>query len=101
MPARGLAFETLIAELSSRFINLSPGDVDHEIDDALRRVCQLLGIDLAVLWQWSGAPPVLRATHFHYADSGTGAARAAAPGAVPLVSRTDGGRPGGLLVVAR
>ncbi len=69
-PGLDLTFETLIAELSSRFINLSPGDVDREIDVALRRVCQLLGIDLAVLWQWSGAPSVLRATHFHYAEAG-------------------------------
>ena len=83
MPARGLAFETLIAELSSRFINLSPGDVDHEIDDALRRVCQLLGIDLAVLWQWSGAPPVLRGDPLPLRRSGTGAARAVAPEQFP------------------
>ena len=69
-PGLDLTFETLIAELSSRFINLPPGDVDHEIDDALRSVCQLLGIDLAVLWQWMGVPPVLRATHFHYAEAG-------------------------------
>jgi transcriptional regulator with GAF, ATPase, and Fis domain len=47
-----LEFETLIADLSSRFINLPPADVDREIEDALRRVCEPLGIDLAVLWQW-------------------------------------------------
>ncbi len=63
-----LEFETLIADLSSRFINLSPGDVDSEIEDALRRVCVHLGIDLAVLWQWSGAAPnVLTATHIYSA----------------------------------
>jgi formate hydrogenlyase transcriptional activator len=50
-----LEFETLLADLSSRFIDLAPGDVDREIEDALRRVCELLGIDLAVLWQWSSA----------------------------------------------
>ena len=48
-----LEFETLISDLSSRFMNLSPGEVDREIEDALRRVCEQLGIDLAVLWQWS------------------------------------------------
>jgi PAS domain S-box-containing protein len=59
-----LEFETLIAELSSRFINLPPGEVDREIEDALRRVCELLAIDFAVLWQWSeGAPPALTPTH--------------------------------------
>ncbi len=61
-----LEFETLLVDLSSRFINLPPDQVDREIDDALRHVCELLGIDLAVLWQWSGtAPDVIIATHFH------------------------------------
>jgi PAS domain S-box-containing protein len=65
-----LEFETLISDLSSRFINVPPSEVDHEIKDALRRVCELLGIDLAVLWQWSGAAPgVITPTHA-YAQEG-------------------------------
>ncbi len=32
---------------------MAPGDVDREIEDALGRVCELLGLDVAVLWQWS------------------------------------------------
>jgi formate hydrogenlyase transcriptional activator len=64
-----LEFETLIAELSSRFINLPPGDVDREIEDALRRVCEPIGIDLAVLWQWSGtAPGAVTPTHAYCAQ---------------------------------
>jgi len=63
-----LEFETLISDLSSRFINLPPSEVDREIEDAQRRVCGLLGIDLAVLWQWSTAvPAVLTPTHLYYA----------------------------------
>ena len=59
-----LAFETLISDLSSTFIDLSPGEVDLAIEDALRCVCTLLGIDLAVLWQWSSAAPdVIAPTH--------------------------------------
>ncbi len=58
-----LDFETLIAELSSRFINLPAGEVDREIEDALRRVCEPLGIDLAVLWQWSDAGPGCHRAH--------------------------------------
>jgi formate hydrogenlyase transcriptional activator len=59
-------FETLLCELSSRFINVPPEAVDREISDALSRVCRLLGIDLAVLWQWSAADPGLIApTHSH------------------------------------
>ncbi len=61
-----LDFETLIADLSSKFINLLPDEVDLEIDEALRRVCELLGIDLAVLWQWStGTQDVIAPTHAH------------------------------------
>ena len=66
-----LDFETLIADLSLRFINLAPAEVDREIEDALRRVCELLGIDLAVLWQWSTADPdVIAPTHAYYAMGG-------------------------------
>lgn len=42
-------FETLISELSSRFINPAPGEVDGEIENARRRVCAPLGIDRALL----------------------------------------------------
>ena len=52
-------FEALLAELSSRFINLGPGEVDREVEEALRRVCQALAIDYAVLWQWTAADPAL------------------------------------------
>ena len=56
----------LISELSSRFIDLAPEAVDGEIEDALRRVCELLGLDLAVLWQWSDQDPgTIRPTHVH------------------------------------
>jgi PAS domain S-box-containing protein len=48
-----LEFERLISDLSSRFINVLPGDVDREIEDALGRVCEFLDSDRAVLWQWS------------------------------------------------
>jgi signal transduction histidine kinase len=66
-----LEFERLIADLSSRFINLPPSEVDREIEDSLRRVCEFLDLDLAVLWQWSGADPdVVAATHFYFAQEG-------------------------------
>ena len=44
-------FELVLAELSSRFINLAPGDVDDEIADDQRRVCHCLGLDISALWQ--------------------------------------------------
>jgi PAS domain S-box-containing protein len=46
-----LRFETLLADLSSRFINLPVSDVDREIEDAQRRVCESLGLDMSSLWQ--------------------------------------------------
>jgi formate hydrogenlyase transcriptional activator len=69
-PGSPLEFETF-SDLSSRFINLPPGEVDREIEHALRRVCEFFGIDLAVLWQWSaGAPRVLTPTHAYPARTG-------------------------------
>ncbi len=66
-----LEFETLLADLSSRFINLPPAEVDHEIEDAQRRVCELLGIELSVLWQWSVVNPgVITPSHIYYAEEG-------------------------------
>jgi hypothetical protein len=47
----------LIADISSKFVNLPAAEVDREIEDALRRVCESLEIDLAVLWQWSEVTP--------------------------------------------
>ncbi len=64
--AAPLEFETLISDLSSRFINLPPGEVDREIQDAQRRVCACLGIDLSVTWQWSAeGPSDLAVTHLY------------------------------------
>ena len=61
---RRLEFERLISDLSSRFIALTPGELDREIEDALRRVCELLGLDVAVLWVWSvTSAGVLTPTH--------------------------------------
>jgi len=54
-----LEFETLISDLSSRFINLPPGEVDCEIEDALRRVCGRFlsaGSDARARWPRAGTP---------------------------------------------
>ena len=61
-------FESLLSDLSSRFISLPPEEVDREIEEGLRRICEPLGIELAVLWQWaSAAPEVIRPTHIYAA----------------------------------
>ena len=64
-----LEFETLISDLSSRFVNLPPEQVDREIEDVQRRVCEVLGVDLSALWEGaaaSGGPLTL--THFYSAQ---------------------------------
>jgi PAS domain S-box-containing protein len=66
-----LEFETLISDLSSRFINLPSGDVDREIEGALRRICEFLRLELAVLWQWSlTEPAIIAPTHSYLALDG-------------------------------
>jgi formate hydrogenlyase transcriptional activator len=63
-------FERLLVELSNGFINRPPDEVDRGIEDAQRRVCETLGLDMSSLWQWpaSGDPPVL--THVYRPPGG-------------------------------
>ncbi len=46
-----LSFETLLANLSARFVNVPAEKVDAEIVDAQRRICDCLGLDASSLWQ--------------------------------------------------
>jgi transcriptional regulator with GAF, ATPase, and Fis domain len=46
-----LRFETLLADLSARFVNLPPAKVDTAIEDAQRQVCESLDMDVSLLWQ--------------------------------------------------
>ena len=74
-PPNPVKFETLLAALSSRFVNLPPGDVDGAIDDALRCICEPLRVDFAALWEWSaGEGDVLTLTHCYIAKGGPPAA---------------------------
>ena len=61
----------MVSDLSSRFINLPSAEVDGEIQNALRRVCEFLDLDLAVLWQWSAVSPHgFVPTHTYHAQEG-------------------------------
>lgn len=61
-----LHFETLLSELSARFVNVPADQVDVEIENAQRRICDCLGLDLCSLWQReSESPESLVLTH-HY-----------------------------------
>ena len=61
-----LQFESLLAEISADFVNLPADKVDSGIEDAQRRVCECLGLDASVLWQYSAeAPGTIRMTHVY------------------------------------
>ena len=66
-----LRFETLIAELSSRFVNLLAAEVDGEIMEAQRRISEFLDLDVLAIWQWSVGPPgSFTLTHYYSAQDG-------------------------------
>ena len=46
-----LKFETLLAELSATFINLPANQVDGQIKEAQKRICETLGLDRSTLGQ--------------------------------------------------
>ena len=61
-----LNFETLLVNISARFVNLPADRIDGEIEDALRRICEYLDLDRATLWQVdAGESGMLLLTHFH------------------------------------
>ena len=61
-----LKFETLLSDLSAEFIDLHADQMDSKIENAQRRVCECLGLDLSSLWQWSvDSPHSLTLTHYY------------------------------------
>ncbi len=52
-----LQFETLLADLSARFVASATDQLDSPIEDAQRRVCELLSLDRSTLWQTSHEDP--------------------------------------------
>ena len=59
-------FEMLLAEISARFVNLPADQVDGEIEDTQRRICELLDLDRSSLWQvLEKEPGTLLLTHLY------------------------------------
>ncbi|WP_186377507.1 ATP-binding protein [Planctopirus ephydatiae] len=58
-----LQFETLLTELSSKFVNVPASQVDSQIEWGLRRIVELLGIDRSGLGQVSEDRRQLVVTH--------------------------------------
>ncbi len=66
-----LSFETLLSNISATFINLPIDQIDENIEDAQRQVCECLGFDFSTLWQWSMEnSPVMTLTHFYSPPEG-------------------------------
>jgi PAS domain S-box-containing protein len=60
-------FELLTAGLLARFVELPSGEVDAAIESAQWRVCELLGLGLSSLWQWTGGGHrFLTMTHLYW-----------------------------------
>jgi len=61
-----LRFETLVADLSLRFVNIPADRVDREIEGAQRAICECLGLEHSSLWQTSRQnPDELVLTHLY------------------------------------
>ncbi|HET7875334.1 MAG TPA: GAF domain-containing protein [Methylomirabilota bacterium] len=60
-----LAFERLLAELSSAFVAVAPAAVDAEIEGWLRRLVEFLGVDRAGVSQVSPDGAEVCLTHFY------------------------------------
>jgi PAS domain S-box-containing protein len=56
----------VLGNLSARFINLPANQLDIEIEDAQRQVCECLDLDMSTLWQINPAHPgTMFLTHRH------------------------------------
>ena len=61
-----LRFQELMSDISAHFINITADQVDSEIMDAQRLICEHLGLELSALWQWSTEiPRIVKMTHIY------------------------------------
>lgn len=58
-----LEFQRLLVELSTLFINLPPDQIDGQIEEAQKQICEVLGLDRSTLAQVDEASKSLRMTH--------------------------------------
>lgn len=66
-----LNFEELLLDISSHFINLPVHKIDGAIEDAQRRICKKMNIDVSALYQWSNEKQNLfTITHLYSPESG-------------------------------
>lgn len=61
-----LKFETLLTKLSRNFLNVPVDRIDSEINQAMQEICNYLGFDIAVVWQWlPGVTRFFTITHLY------------------------------------
>jgi PAS domain S-box-containing protein len=61
-----LRFETLLSKLSTNFVNLPDDQIDSEINQGMRDICEYVGLDFAALWQFMpGVPGFFTMTHYY------------------------------------
>jgi PAS domain S-box-containing protein len=59
-------FEDLLLDLSVKFINLPSDEIDHQVEEAQRRICDCIDVDLSALWQWDAKDPaILTMSHLY------------------------------------
>jgi len=69
---RGEAEASLIADISSKFVNIPSDDLDGAIIEAERRIGEFLEIDLLALWQISDeTPDFFTPTHYYSVQKGS------------------------------
>ncbi len=61
--SRRVEFESLITEISSRFINLDPGEIDQGITQALGEVSQFMDVDRGYVFRYSSDCKTMSNTH--------------------------------------
>ena len=57
------AFERLLTDISTRFVNAAPANLDAEITGTLRLLVEFLHLDRSTLFQWSADGRNLESTH--------------------------------------
>jgi PAS domain S-box-containing protein len=66
-----LRFESLLTDISARYINLPVDQINACIEEDQRRICECLDLDLSSLWQWSGdSRRFLTITHLYSIPEG-------------------------------
>ncbi|MDH4230457.1 MAG: sigma 54-interacting transcriptional regulator [Nitrospirota bacterium] len=61
-----LKFDSLLADISAHFVNLPADLIDSGIEDAQRRICELLDLDRSTLWEvLEEEPMALLLTHMY------------------------------------